>query len=50
MKCRQNIKSKNTEVVKKKNGKKCFYQTVQCVIVKNWNFLNNKKLEDYQVV
>ena len=27
-------------------GKKCFYENEQSVILDNWNFLKNKKLED----
>ena len=30
-----------------KTEEKWFYQNVQCVIVKNQNFLKNKKLDDY---
>ena len=40
-KCRKNTESENP---------KYFYQNVQCVIVKNRNFLNNKKLEDYGMI
>ena len=39
LKCRKNTESKNLKV--------CFYQNAQCVIVKNQNLLDNKKLVDY---
>ena len=39
LKCRKNTESKNRKVAKTKN--------VQCVIVKNRNLSNSKKLMDY---
>ena len=48
LKWRKNTESKNPKVLKTKNGeKKCFYQDIHCVIVKNQIFLKNKKLEKY---
>ena len=46
LKCRKNTESKNPKVARTKNGKICFYQNVQCVIVKNQNLSNSRKLED----
>ena len=46
LKCRKNAKSKNPKVVRTKNGRIILYQNKGCVIVKNQNFLKNKKLED----
>ena len=34
---------------KEKAEERCFYQNVQCVIVKNQNLPNSKKLVDYWV-
>ena len=50
LKCRKNTGNKNPKVVKAKNGRIIFYQSVQCVIVKNQYFLKNKKLKDYGIV
>ena len=47
LKCPKNTQSKNPEVLKAENGRIIFYQNVQYVIVKNQNFLKNKKLRDY---
>ena len=46
LKCRKNRENKNPKVVRTKNERKCFYQTVKCVIIKNRNLLKNKKLVD----
>ena len=46
LKYRKNTKSKNPKDVRTKNGKICFYQNVQCVIVKNQNLTNSRKLVD----
>ena len=46
-KCRKNKESKNPNVARTKNGRKMLYQNVQCVIAKNQNLLNSKKLVDY---
>ena len=45
LKCSKNTQSKNPEVVKTKKWKNN-YLNVQCAILKNQNFLKNKKLED----
>ena len=47
LKCRKNTESKNPKVGRKKTEEKCFYQNVQCVIVRNQNLSKNKKLADY---
>ena len=45
LKCKKNTESKNPKLVKTKNGRKCFYKNVQCVITAKSN-----KLVDYKVV
>ena len=45
LKYRKNIESKTPKVVRTKNRR--IMQNVQCVIVKNRNFLRKKKLKDY---
>ena len=47
LKCRKNTESKNPKVARKKMEGYCFYQNVQCVIVKNGNLLKSEKLVDY---
>ena len=48
LKCRKNIESKNPKVIKaKRKEKQRFYQNVQCLIVKNQDFLKTKKLVGY---
>ena len=44
LKCRRNIQSKNPRAAKAKNENQCFYQNVQCMIVKNHDLSKNKKL------
>ena len=48
LKCRINTENKNPRVAKTKK-KQCFYQIAQCVITKNRNLSNNKKVVDYGV-
>ena len=45
LKCRKNTESKYPKVARTKNGR-CA-ENVQCVIVKNQNLSNSKKLVDY---
>ena len=47
LKFTKNTGSKNPRVAKTKNENQCFYQNLQCVIVKNLDLLRNKKLVDY---
>ena len=47
LKCRKNTKSKYLRVVKTNKENQCFWQNVQCVIVKNRDLLKSKKLLDY---
>ena len=47
LKCRKKTESKNPNVFKTKNGRIMILSNVQLVIIKNWNFLKNKKVEDY---
>ena len=42
----KNTESKKPKVVRGKM-EECFFQNVQCVIVKNRKLLKNKKLKDY---
>ena len=42
LKCRKNTESEKPKVGKRKNGKKCFRQNVQCGIVKNQDLLESK--------
>ena len=46
LKCRKNTESKNPKVVRTKNGR--IKLLSECLIVKNGNFLKNKKLKDYK--
>ena len=45
--CGKNTDSKNLKAVRKKIEEQCFYQNVQCVIVKYSGLLKSKKLVDY---
>ena len=45
LKCRKNTESKNPKG-KTKSGRIMLYQNVQCMIVKNQNLSNSKKLAD----
>ena len=47
LKCRKNTESKNPKVPRTKREGICFYQNMQCVIVKNENLSKNKNLVDY---
>ena len=47
LKYRGNTESKNPKVVRIKHGQRMLYENVQCVTVKNQNFLKNKKLKEY---
>ena len=47
LKCRKNDESKNSKVEAEKTRKQCFYQNVQCVIIKIQNLSKSKKLVDY---
>ena len=47
LKCRKNTESKNPKFARTKNGRIMLYQNVQCVIAKNQNLSNSKKLVDY---
>ena len=46
LKCRKNTESKNPKVMQTKNGRIMLLSKCTGVLVKNWNLLNNKKLED----
>ena len=46
LKCRKNTESKNPKVVRTINGR--IKLLSKCLIVKNGNFLKNKKLKDYK--
>ena len=46
LKCRKNTESKNPKVSETKREELCFYQNVQCMIVKNRNLLKSETLED----
>ena len=46
LKCRKNTESKNPKVMQTKNGRIMLLPKCTGVLVKNWNLLNNKKLED----
>ena len=45
LKCGKNTESKNPKV-KTKSGRIMLYQNVRCMIVKNQNLSNSKKLAD----
>ena len=47
LKCRKKTESKTGGLQKQKKEKQCFYQHVQCVIVKNRNLSKNRKLVGY---
>ena len=47
LKWRKNTESKNPKVARKKDRRILLYQNVQCVIIKNQNLSNSKKLVDY---
>ena len=47
LKCRKDTENINPRVLKTSNGKKCYYQNVQYVIVKNQGLLKIKKQKDY---
>ena len=47
LKCRKNTESKNPKVARKKKRRILLYQNVQCMIIKNQNLSNSKKLLDY---
>ena len=46
-KCRKNADSKNPKVVSTKDGRIMLLSNVQCVTVKNQNFIKNKKVDNY---
>ena len=47
LKSKKRTESKNPKVVRTKNGRIMLLSNVQCVIVKNQNLSNSKKLVDY---
>ena len=47
LKCRKNTESKNPKFARKKKRRILLYPNVQCVIIKNQNLSNSKKLVDY---
>ena len=50
LKCRKKTENKNPKVLKTENRRIMLLSKYSvCVTVKNWNFLKNKKLEDYYV-
>ena len=47
LKWRKKTESKKPRVAKKNDENQCFYQNLQCVIVKKRDLTKNKKLVDY---
>ena len=43
LKCTKNTESKNPRVAKTKNENQCFYQNLQCVIVKIFRFIKEQE-------
>ena len=50
IKCKKKLENKNPQVENTKTEEYCFYQTVQSVVVKNWDLLRSKKPVVFQLV